>query len=63
MKPPTPDQCDAAAKALRRAAAVERAGDDRERADLLDKAAEIMEAKAFVGVLAQQLDRARDARR
>ena len=56
-KPPTPEQCDAAATALRRAAAVERAGGDDARARQLDQAAEIMEAKAFVGALETVLRR------
>jgi len=52
MKPPTPEQCDTASKALRRAASVERADGDSKRAELLDEAAAIMEAKALVGALA-----------
>lgn len=52
--PPGPESIEKAAKVLRRLAAQERNNDDLERAKLLDHAAEICEAKAFVGVIAEQ---------
>lgn len=50
---PSPGQIDKAATVLRALAKQEQADDDRERAKLLDRAAEICEAKAFVGQLAK----------
>ncbi len=57
MKAPSPERIDAAAKVLRLLAAQERKDDDTERARLLDKAAEICEAKAFVGGILQTIEK------
>lgn len=53
---PTSKQCGDAADILRRAAEAERADGDHDRAEVLDQAAEIMEAKAFVGGLVDLVD-------
>lgn len=52
MKQPTPKQCAISAEALKLAAKSKRKDGYADRARILEQASEIMEAKAFVGAIA-----------